>query len=382
METIKTMEIRAETLTPLWTGGIDRKTDQIYESGLIGSLRWWYESVLRGLGKWVCESEQKCKDEKRCAACELFGTTGWSRQFRLKSTSGPLKTSPEFRNLRVHQNQRRGWQLGSGLISDELILSMLPMRPGKRADLNALAFLLSFVARWGALGARTQVGYGIIGIKEIRFGDSILSKTEIADTLTCIERMAVDHAASEGNKTGLPDIRDFFFAHVTLPSAFDENATWWSKQLIQKHEYQEAKEQGFIPSAPAVRYKMRGWFREDTSSKFKSVLESAYHLDDLRHYLMGTTYGGSNASKGSRLYVSNIYKIKEEWEFRVWGYVPDLSSFNVKRDMLMQTIKKELSSPEFSMEVFGLNQQLKLDWRCFDQNGQQPLADYLRGLVC
>lgn len=377
------MEVKIRTLTPLWTGGVERKTDQIHETGLIGSMRWWYESILRGLDGWACDpTEHKCKDEKRCAACELFGNTGWGRQFRLKATSELFKASPEFRELRIHQNQKRGWRLGSGILSDELTLSMLPMRSGEQANLNSLAFLSSLAAHWGALGARTQVGYGIVDVKEIRLGDHILSETEIADTLTRIEGIAINHPASKGNNAGLPDIRDFFFARLTLPSMFDEKAKWWLRQLTSKREYREAKKEGFIPSAPAVRYEMRGWFRKDTSSYLKSVLRSAYHLDDLRHDLMGTTYGGSNSSKGSKLYVSHTYKTNEGWEFRVWGYVPDLSKFNVKRDVLMQTIEHELSSQEFSEEVFGLNQPLKLDWHCFDQNGQQPFADYLRGLVC
>ncbi|MGQ9484848.1 MAG: RAMP superfamily CRISPR-associated protein, partial [Desulfosoma sp.] len=35
------MEIRLQTLTPLWTGGVDGTTDRLHETGLIGSLRWW-----------------------------------------------------------------------------------------------------------------------------------------------------------------------------------------------------------------------------------------------------------------------------------------------------------------------------------------------------
>ncbi|MGQ9833224.1 MAG: type III-B CRISPR module RAMP protein Cmr1, partial [Candidatus Villigracilaceae bacterium] len=39
------MEIQLKTLTPLWTGGIDGTTDRLHETGLIGSLRWWYEAL-------------------------------------------------------------------------------------------------------------------------------------------------------------------------------------------------------------------------------------------------------------------------------------------------------------------------------------------------
>lgn len=44
------MQIKIQTLTPLWTGGVDGKMDRIHETGIIGSMRWWYEAIVRGLG--------------------------------------------------------------------------------------------------------------------------------------------------------------------------------------------------------------------------------------------------------------------------------------------------------------------------------------------
>lgn len=37
------MEIKLRTLTPLWTGGVGGTCDRVHETGIIGSLRWWYE---------------------------------------------------------------------------------------------------------------------------------------------------------------------------------------------------------------------------------------------------------------------------------------------------------------------------------------------------
>ena len=39
---MKSLEVRFRTLTPLWTGGAERNSDQPRETGLLGSLRWWY----------------------------------------------------------------------------------------------------------------------------------------------------------------------------------------------------------------------------------------------------------------------------------------------------------------------------------------------------
>ena len=100
-----TLEIR--TLTPIWTGDADGKCTEIKETGIIGSMRWWYEAIVRGMGGYACDptSSDSCKFDtdryenalengknienalavglkKVCPACRLFGCTGWRRRFR------------------------------------------------------------------------------------------------------------------------------------------------------------------------------------------------------------------------------------------------------------------------------------------------------------
>ncbi|NOZ59383.1 MAG: type III-B CRISPR module RAMP protein Cmr1, partial [Euryarchaeota archaeon] len=106
------MEVRIRTLTPLWTGDVDRKCRRIRETGIIGSLRWWYEALVRGLGGYACDptsvdrcelnqkrfqraikdnrSIQEALDEQICPACQLFGCTGWSRRFKVEMENLPL----------------------------------------------------------------------------------------------------------------------------------------------------------------------------------------------------------------------------------------------------------------------------------------------------
>ncbi|HEC32374.1 MAG TPA: type III-B CRISPR module RAMP protein Cmr1, partial [Deltaproteobacteria bacterium] len=85
---MKEYTVKIKSLTPiLWTGDADRKNTTLRETGIIGSLRWWYEALIRGLGGSACDptSDAKCPDKNgnRCDACELFGCTGWARKFRL-----------------------------------------------------------------------------------------------------------------------------------------------------------------------------------------------------------------------------------------------------------------------------------------------------------
>ncbi|MGA9351875.1 MAG: type III-B CRISPR module RAMP protein Cmr1 [Anaerolineae bacterium] len=373
------MEIELRTLTPLWTGGVDQTCDRVHETGLIGSLRWWYEAILRGFDGWACDpTEHGCPNKTGavCAACRLFGTTGRSRQFRLRVT-GEQQPSPEFREIRIDPRQKRGWRLGAGVLSDELTITVLPMRPTDQHELNALAFLVYFVACWAALGARTQMGYGVIGLDTIALAGKALSAQEITDSLSLIELAAREHPAPGPVAEKLPDIRDFFFARLNLTGTFDEKAVWWARQLAEKREYVEAKQQGFVPSAPAVRYEMRSWLRDP------AFVPEARRLDDLRHDLMGTIRGsaGLEAPRGSKLFASHLYRAEDGWEFRVWGWVPNLSAYNVQRDILLQTIRQRLEGPQFARAVFGLNQPLQVEWHSFDREGAQSLADYLRSLV-
>ena len=102
-------QIEVKTLTPLWTGDINGECSKIKETSIIGSLRWWYEAIVRGLDGYACNpasqnKEDRCRldydkfskavdsgkrtqetlDEQICPVCQLFGCTGWSRRFRLE----------------------------------------------------------------------------------------------------------------------------------------------------------------------------------------------------------------------------------------------------------------------------------------------------------
>lgn len=153
------MEITLKTLTPLWTGGIDQTADRLHETGLIGSLRWWYEALVRGLGGYACDptSDSRCpdKDGKHCAACELFGCTGWARKFRLRVLNeqgqvieNALKENTTFR------------------------LEFLALRPMTEEERWLLRKAVEIAAKCGALGGKTTLkpqkgiigaDYGIVG---------------------------------------------------------------------------------------------------------------------------------------------------------------------------------------------------------------------------
>jgi len=131
------MKITLQTLTPLWTGGVDQTCDRLHETGLIGSLRWWYEVLVRGLGGYACDptGEDRCpdKDGNRCVVCELFGCTGWARKFRL---------APKIKDRTIAAKQ-------------SLEIEFIPLRsidPEEWCLLNATFRLIS---EYGAIGGKT-----------------------------------------------------------------------------------------------------------------------------------------------------------------------------------------------------------------------------------
>jgi CRISPR-associated protein Cmr1 len=138
------MQITLKTLTPLWTGGVDQTCDRLHETGLVGSLRWWYEALVRGLGGYACDptGEERCpdKDGKRCAACELFGCTGWARKFRLRVLD---------EQGRVVQNE---------LAANQTVqLQFLELRPMSNEERWLLVKAIEIASNYGALGGKTTL---------------------------------------------------------------------------------------------------------------------------------------------------------------------------------------------------------------------------------
>lgn len=189
------MEITLKTLTPLWTGGIDQTADRLHETGLIGSLRWWYEALVRGLGGYACDPtsevpkarcefdakayEQAKKDGKAqveainaglhsvCPVCYLFGATGWTRLFQLRAITVP--TTPLHFRTTLKMNQ--GWLKrvfgGENQNIDslrvpygDLHLQFVTRRYDAEYAKSQFVLVLHIAAEYCGIGARLQHGFG------------------------------------------------------------------------------------------------------------------------------------------------------------------------------------------------------------------------------
>ncbi len=187
------LTVKIKTLTPLWTGGIDGTMDRIHETGILGSLRWWYEAIVRGLGGSACDptGEHKCSfeagkyrkskatDERQrlrdaglCDVCQVFGATGWKRRFRLELIEEETQSiwQPGDKALNIRPPQRtRGWYLLPGYMGT-LTLKF----EGEGKIISMLACLFLWLEKYGSIGARPQLGYGAFRILN---RDEVVKKT-------------------------------------------------------------------------------------------------------------------------------------------------------------------------------------------------------------
>jgi CRISPR-associated protein Cmr1 len=301
----KDITLTINTLTPLWTGGVDGKIDRIHETGIIGSLRWWYEAIVRGLGGEACDptSEHKChfnteeyktsnavnetqrlRDAGLCDVCQIFGATGWKRQFRMsieesKLSIATIESMIEANRLN-HKNKKPKWYFPDPTKINQkptppntprigsLTISILSLN--KLFNSEIIAGLICFIADWAAIGSKVQSGFGIVASSNINtkpFFDQIITSVGIK------------------SYPELPNLQNIFFA-VIQPT---------NKKLF------------VIQDTFNLKYDLRRLFEHDNW---------------LRHFIMGSVKPDLIAAK---VKISSPYNNNSS--IRVWGWIPIIQNF-------------------------------------------------------
>lgn len=286
--------ISVRTLTPIWTGGVNGKCTRIHETGILGSLRWWYETLVRGAGGWARDHDQeacifdpdkfeKAKGDERkrlieaglCDVCQVFGATGWRRRFSLTIDSQAMHTDPEFLpgpngKMKIEvPGTRNGWYIGGGLVGTADFRFS-----GEQAELAA--DLLRFAARKAGIGAQTQLGFGVV-----RLLGSEVSSGKLLEKLGGL--------AGYSPQPDLLTIQRLYFARLLT----------------------EGRREIEIPFE--LKHNLRLAFRGAGET-------------NLRHDLMGKVYErrapGREDRYGSMVSVSRPYRGPDGWEIRLWGWAP------------------------------------------------------------
>ncbi len=142
-------EYRFKALTHIWTGDAEGNPGRTINTGLLGSIRWWFEVLVRHLGGSACDPTRNgnpCPDPRKepteqghhCVVCELFGCTGWARKFRFDV----LDTAEEVQIAQINRGQT-------------FKLRFTPLRRILDEEWALLDLTLRLIADYGAIGGKT-----------------------------------------------------------------------------------------------------------------------------------------------------------------------------------------------------------------------------------
>jgi len=141
----RTYEFQA--LTPIWTGDAytaeTKKADRLITTGLLGSIRWWFEVLIRGLGGSACDpsaDRKPCQGRDHCVVCELFGCTGWARKFRFDV----LDAQGNIQQAQITAEQQQRFSL-----------RFVPLRKIASEEWALIELTLRLISNFGAVGGKT-----------------------------------------------------------------------------------------------------------------------------------------------------------------------------------------------------------------------------------
>lgn len=323
-------QVELTTLTPIWTGGVETgKMDRIHETGLIGSMRWWYEVIVRGLGGEICDPtsdkpEDRCQFDTKsyektrnideglasvCPVCRLFGCTGWKRRFELQASATP--SEPFWLATKDKQNSfNHRWlseiykTVDSHISFGELTLCFRWMR-GYESQHENMKALLSLMSHLSAIGPKSQYGFGIVYYK---------NSFAITESLSIIQNKIAGSGPKKSLSGVYPSLDDYWLLQSTVP-VIDVNREFASVNEVGNSNAFRVHKLRLLPVSFDIRYKLP---RSDDKG-----LRQSYQL---LHGKMSTRqiFGTSEGNKlASSVFVSHLYKANVSetgYQLRVWGF--------------------------------------------------------------
>lgn len=354
----ETLTISIKILTPIWTGDVNGRCSEIKETGIIGSLRWWYEAIVRGLGGYVCDSlNESCEFDTKgygnalrsgksienalavglkevCPVCRLFGCGGLKRQFQLYTMDAP--TTPLHFRTSVDMNKNWLRRIFGGESQDidnlNVFYGELTFRfllKGNDTDYirSQLVMLFRFISEYGGLGAKLQHGFGEIEVLKIE--PQIRDKLLVEDGLNELSRR-IQKVETTAN---IPyNLEHFILLEYVLSAPSLKPFMMQSSHIGKISKNQEDM---YIPCAFDLRYKgkdkfgMRRWLKE---IKKWSESDNPKKLGQIDQLLgprsQWDTYGKTvkideNFRTASRLCFGMPYKIDDkDYRLRIFGFAP------------------------------------------------------------
>ncbi len=317
------MKIEIKALTPIWTGGVGGSPNRLHETGLIGSMRWWYEAIVRGLSGYACDptidkrcelsGKEKTQEErlaKLCPACYLFGCGGWMRRFRLDVQSN---TTVPFQLATLEKkNKFNHWwlsQIFENCLQTDLPFGKLSLSFTYRDGevINQTNALLSILAHIGAIGAKTQYGFGQFDWK---------GKMELADAINVIRKFLSDKNFKIDSIEDKWYSLNKFWSYEVSVSSDNELVNKFQKANVIGNETLSAD---YLPVSFDIRYKLP----EEADRGLRQAYYSSCRNKQETRKVFGTL---ENDKLGSRIFVSHLFKkknIEDGYRLKVWGFTDD-----------------------------------------------------------
>jgi CRISPR-associated protein Cmr1 len=347
-------------MTPIWTGGVETgKMDRIRETGLIGSMRWWYELIVRGLGGEVCDPtsdnpEDHCQFDTKtyertksiddglttvCPVCRLFGCTGWKRRFELQSSATLtepfwLATKDQYGKFNHRWFSEIYETVDNHLAFGNLELCFRWMLGYESQHKNVKA-LLSLMAHLGAIGPKPQYGFGVF---------SCQNSFSMTESLSIIQHEIAGSWPKKSLAGVYPSLHGYWLLQCTVPGSdvnreFSSVTGFGNVQTFNKYKSR------LLPVSFDIRYKFPGLQQKGLRQSYR-----------LKHDIMparkifGTTKGDKFASS---VFVSHLYKTNEteaEYQLRVWGFtdsgLADEIEKSLKTIFPALVVNKKLKGPK------------------------------------
>ena len=386
--------IGIRTLMPIWAGDADGKCTEIKETGIIGSMRWWYEAIVRGLGGYACDptlSDDRCKFDTEgyekaledgksvedalavglkevCPACQLFGCTGWRRRFRMEiGNIGATKLN--FVNKLNDIDM--GWWIKTTLKTDPKTfythntVTLTLVSEDEKTE-NGILVLLKLIENMGSFGAKTQNGFGMVGF--------VIDK-EL--TIPMIRNEVIRYNKGNPDKSNPSEFRTLkdFYKFVVRIKSMDG---------MLKRFGERQKTPDYMLTGFTLKYFLRKRIKEFDDNKistlvlnFEEIKTRIKNKTPIKKYnkvskiaartLFGSDFEDENSKWASLVEVSHIYKKDGVYQFRVVCFLPkivtyddinikfDISSvIDVIRDLLNEVLGDSIKIGEVwsGMEIF------------------------------
>lgn len=350
-------------LTPFWTGDLDCDSSRLRVSGLLGSLRWWYAGLIRGLGGKTCDGSAENKaclysfkeSKKLCPACWLFGCTGHARRFRLTAerlnpqrlgftTSKEVYTANSFWLWQTYGGEATGgaksrdrdgthYQFGVNTLWGETLrlrVSYAEAEKDEVVPVPALTYLLSFLSRYAGLGAKIQNGFGLFQL------DSEADHKANIDLGKIFLKKEAQDSESLKFKTDPKalSLRHFFSYEFALKDfeAFQTNL----------RQIGSPASGGFNPCAFDLRYK----YRLERPSGLRDQIKFAKSKGAANEMLGNSQARSDDERWASKVFVGHPFSDGSgAWFLRVYGYIPPLEALGLDDAEMTAFIREFYSGP-------------------------------------